>query len=247
MTARKTVVRLEDIKCADRTAWTSLSVVSTAKKRYKIARKTPRAPVAPARVHVRVEGRYSKSDNPYSQVWSFLSRFAPNLSPRLRGVTAAQQRAFQSYMHGKRTLNDVTAAMTAAQVRKFGAMVVLLKKYYASVYHIVGLHKSYETLLGCGEDARAVKTLAQLTTIYRRTTMPLYNRAMTQVNAVGRQLFHSAPVMQAWAAMFLSLSVDRIAQKRVDRKDQRLSLQQSDVDFEQLILDPDSIADDWNL
>jgi hypothetical protein len=245
MSVRKTVVRLDDLKC-DQTAWTTLSVLSQGKKRYKIARKAPRPPVAPARVHVRVEGRYSKSDNPYSQVWSFLSRFG-TLNPRLPGLSAAQHRIFTNYMRGKRNFNDVTSAMTAAQVKKFARMVILLKKYYASVYHIVGLHKSYETLLGCGEDERAVKTLAQLTTIYRRTTMPLYRQAMREVNAVGRQLFHSAPVMRGWVAMFLSLSVERIEEKRAGKKDQRLNLQQNDVDFEALILDPTSIAADWNL
>ena len=202
------------MKCDDGTPWTSVAVVRKA-RRLEIVRRDRRTPVEPDEDYPERIGRQRKRENPYSQVWSFLSRFdridtqalAPFLPVDIRRE-ALQQFLEVTSIYSPRKYNEFTRDLD--NVNAFALMVTLAKTYYASLFHLVGLALSRDTYVGCGDVSKAGPIQAKLTTIYQRRCLPHYYAAVAWAKFNGTAIFeapYGAAIMQAWLSAFFEKSV----------------------------------------
>lgn len=270
-------VELDDLKCNDRTAWTQLQVLQK-RKRYTIGPRQKRPVIAKnPRYNAPIGGRQSKIENPYAQVWSFLSRFqdidtdqiSQYLPVSIRAAALARfhsvmgplasrsYAAFTSVLEtGSGTLRGPSWISATRHFRdhlcEFAMFVSLAKRYYAEIYRLVGFGESFHTLMGCDRpDEEAIaRTASQMSTIFQTHVMPLNIALDAWIFFLGEVLFghpYGPAIMEAWYMYFLERSVARVNRKRQNRTNQRLSLQQGDVPFLAYMENPSLLVRDYNI
>jgi hypothetical protein len=242
--------QLDKLKCEDGTPWTSVAVVRKGPRRLEIVPRQPRAPVEPTELFPERAGRQRKRQNPYSQVWSFLARFeqidtpavTPFLPVDIRREALLQFREVTG-IYSPRDYNQFTIDL-GDNVNAFALMVALAKEYYASLYYIVGLSLSRDTYVGCGDLEHAGPIQAKMTTIYQRRCMPHFYTAAAWAKFNGTAIFeapYGQAIMLAWLSAFYEKSVERIDQRRSRNVNQRLHLQQKNINFQQLVQFPEML------
>lgn len=269
-------VELDDLKCNDRTAWTQLQVLQK-RKRYTIGPRRKRAVIIKnPRYNAPVGGRQSKLENPYSQTWSFLSRFqdidtdqiSRYLPVSIRAPALARFHAVMSPLASRSYAAFTAVLETGSGIRgpswisatryfrdhlcEFATFVTLAKRYYAEIYRLVGFGESFHTLVGCDRpDEEAIaRTASQMSTIFQAHIMPLNIALDAWIFFLGEVLFghpYGPAIMEAWFMYFLERSVARVKRKRDNRTNQRLALQQSDVPFLAYMENPSKLVTDYNI
>jgi hypothetical protein len=277
LTKKQARVELDDLKCNDRTAWSQLEVLQK-RKRYSIGPRAKRPVIAKnPRYNAPIGGRQSKLENPYAQVWSFLSRFkdidtdqiskylpaAIRVSGLARFHTVMSPLAMRSYDAFTAVLETGSGALrgpswiTATRhfrdhLCEFATFVTLAKRYYAEIYRLVGMGESYHTLVGCDrpDETAVARTESQMSTIFQAHVMPLNIALDAWVFFLGEVLFghpYGPAIMEAWYMLFLEKSVARVARKRENRSNQRLAVQQGDVPFLSYMENPSLLVRDYTI
>jgi hypothetical protein len=240
--------QLDRLKCDDQQPWTRLSVVKKRGSRaLTVVPRARRQLVDRDELFDANQGRQSKRENPYSQVWSFLARFGPQLDAAPIGPylpADVRRAALQHFRTSVAGLDYNRFTQSLSSVDEFALMVSLAKQYYASVYYLVGLSFSRDAYIGCGQMEKAAAIDAKMATVFQTRTLPHYYAAVAWAKYNGKEVFgvpYGPVIAHAWLAAFLEKSVDRVGQRRGRNTDQRLQVQQRGIDFHQLVQFPEML------